>query len=182
MTVRVLALDLATRTGVCCDSLAHDNVPAFRTWELSGVGGIGIYAPRFHDLRNRLHGLIHEAQVAVVAFEEPLNVMRKMTRGSKPMNNNTTRFLIGLSAIVDECCYANGVKTYEVSVSTAKAHFGGRTTDADPKAAVFARCVQLGWPVKNTDESDAGAIWSFVKCKLDQKFSYRTTPLFGRRA
>lgn len=183
MTVRVLALDIATTTGVCYDGMDWIDVPKFETWELRSAGGVGQYGARFASLARRLDSLIAALAMAkckpdIIAFEEPLNVKRR----SSKMSNGVTRLLVGLASVAECVAYQHGIKCVEVPVSTAKAHFGGRTKDADPKAAVMARCRVLGWQVKNTDEGDSAAIWSFVKCTSDPKFSYQTTPLFGRRA
>lgn len=181
--IRVLALDIASTTGVCHDDPKYPNVPFFRTFELRGAGGAGEFGPRFAALHTRLDVLLdamirHNWKPDVVAFEEPLNVRRRQSK----MSNSTTRLLVGLAAVAECLANIHGIKCYEVNVSTAKAHFGGRTTDDDPKAAVMARCKQLGWHVKNDNEGDAGALWSYTKCMLDPKFSYQTTPLFGRSA
>lgn len=177
--IRVLALDIASSTGVCYDDPARPNAPCFKTWDLRVPGPEG-YGTKFAELARRLNGLLAslgQSCPTVLAFEEPLNVKRR----SKKMSNYTTRLLIGLASVAELTARQHGMQCFEVPVSTGKAHFGGRTTDSDPKAAVLARCRQLGWPVKNSDEADSGALWSFTKARLDQKFSYQSTPLFWRQ-
>lgn len=187
--IRVLALDLATQTGVAFDDpdpegggrrrLQPIERPTFKTWQLA-PSGHRRFGVRFAELYDRMIKLIDDLDYEskkpdVIAFEEPL--LHKYRRGYGSGDN--VRLLVGLAAVAEMVAEQHSIKCVEVNITTVKVHFGGKA--GGDKEAIGARCRQLGWATKNADESDAASIWSFVKCSLDPKFSYQSTPLFGRQ-
>lgn len=172
MTIRVLALDLSTTTGVAFDTA--DNIPAFSTWELAPAA-VEDYGTRYADLAYRLEAKIAEVRPHVVAFERPI-----IPQGRK-FRLHVVRLLVGLAAVAETIAAQHRLRRVEIPVSTVKQHFGARSGSSD-KSPITARCLQLGWKVRNDDEADAASIWSYVKCCEDPSFSYVSTPLFGRRA
>jgi Holliday junction resolvasome RuvABC endonuclease subunit len=183
VTSVILALDISQR----CTGFAHDSREAGRP--LTGVfrapkaGGsaeegwdYGITFAKYHEW---LDDMLAAVRPAICAFEAPLNVagMRRTTR----LNSQTTvRILLGLAAITEMALKEHGIRAVEANISSVKKHFAGHGF-AD-KAAIMARCHQLGWLVENNDAADAAAVWAYAKALHDPSWAPRSTPLFGRRA
>ena len=67
-----------------------------------------------------------------------------------------------------------------VAVSTVRKHFigAGRLPSNQAKAAVQARCDQLGWPYIDDNQADSAAVWSWGMSTFYPKWSPNSTPLF----
>ena len=78
--------------------------------------------------------------------------------------------LIGLAFLANVIAAMNGCRFQRVAVQTVRKHFVGHGRPANPKAAVMARCKQLGWKCANTDESDSAALWFYLKATNDPGF------------
>ena len=176
----VLALDIATKTGFAHDS-PEDGRPltgVFRAPAPEGDAEDGWeFGRTFAGYRRWLVGLIGMVKPATVAFEAPLQIVQG-NRSKVRTNQNTIRILFGLAAITEMVIAEAGVRPYEANVMTVKRHFAG-SGHAD-KAAMKARCRQLGWQIVDDNAADAAALWAYMKALEDPKWAPRSTPLFAR--
>jgi crossover junction endodeoxyribonuclease RuvC len=170
---RVLALDLSSHTGWATDAPGGGDKP------LSGVVDFDLngdeYGPTFSAFRQWLTDAAGVHNPEVLAFEAPL-----MPHGGNFMTSEqTVRLLIGLAAHAEQIGHALGLETVECNVQTVKRHFAG-TGRAD-KAAMLARCQQLGWNIRNHNAADAAAVWDYTRHSLRLP-NLTAGPLYGRRA
>lgn len=151
--------------------------------------------PRFKTLRQELDGddlgpigagfrwwmvgIIQDCKPTHIAFEAPW-VPSGGREGSRNTGTRIPRLLIGLAFLAESIAAEFGIDCSEAAPQTVRRHFVGHGRPDDPKETVMARCRQLGWPIRNDHEGDAGALWSYTQSLLDPKFSYRTTPLLAR--
>lgn len=171
-----LALDIATQTGACWD--AEDGRPRFVTFRtpspIRGEGGAD-FGPTFLAFDRWLTGHIAVTKPRRIAFEAPMQVVG-FGASTRPTSQQTVRLLMGLASIAELVAAKAEIPTYELNISTAKKHFAG-SGRAD-KAAMMARCKQLGWPVRTDHEADAGAVWSCLKATTDKSWRLPTFQLF----
>lgn len=177
----MLAFDLATTTGWAFDGPVR-GVPefgAFRVPAPDGDNQLGFELGRsFLRFEEKMTELIWRARPETIAFEAPLTLVHG-GQSSVKTNANTVRMLFGLAAITELVAARLKINTYEANVMSIKKGFAG-SGRAD-KAAMMARCRQLGWMVTEHNAADACGLWSHVRSLQDPKFSVGTTPLFGAR-
>lgn len=143
--MKVLALDTATNTGVAVGEVG--GCP--RAWSVSL--GFGSWPDRYSKMLRLVSAYIERFQPDLVAVEACVG-------GAK-----ANAHLIGLVACVEGEATRLGVRTVSYYPATIRAHFLGRGRGKGPiKAQVFALCQMLGWDPKNTDCSDAIALWDFA--------------------
>ncbi|GAB5434767.1 MAG: hypothetical protein EpisKO_41370 [Epibacterium sp.] len=183
--MRILALDVATNTGIC----VGDTGAAPRAWtvnlgeapdrgRLSKEDKERLDARRFSNALQMTHGLILRNSPDLIVVEAPI--------GGREAN----AYLIGLVACIRGCAFNQGVHCITAHESTVRKHFLGkayRTADfptlkkADAKVAikrlVEGRCRLLGWDPETLDEADAMAIWEWA-CAT-QVPGYQSAPLGG---
>lgn len=115
-----------------------------------------------------------------IFFEAPFDP-RKMGMRT---NMQTSRILLGLVFLIETLGQAKGI--YDISeteVADVRKHFIGCNPPGDKgKAAVQARCRQLGWEFDSEDAADALAVWSYACAIVAPKTAIATTPLFQPRA
>jgi len=171
---RVLALDLATTTGWCYG-------PPGETPECGHIRFSKPGTPRAQTYRTYRNWLDEtwgkrEEIPDLIVYESPA-VGSHM--GGKT-NVETLKLLSGLAEHLEEWAYGK-TELREASASQVRAHFIGQNLKAKiAKPMVFERCVELGWPVETTDESDACALWDYQCCWLDPQLAVRTTRLFAK--
>jgi len=182
--VKILALDIATQTGICVGSSGADP----RAWSinlgeapgrrLSKADKDRLDSQRFSNALRMAHGLIETHSPDLVIIEAFIG------------GQNASAYLIGLVACVRGCAFNRGVKTELVYPATVRKHFLGKAkTKRDfpglkPAAAkiaikqeVAARCRLLGWKVPDLDAADAAATWDWA-CATHVK-SYQAKPMGG---
>jgi hypothetical protein len=184
---RILAFDLATRTGY-----AHDGPRA-------GVPIAGIIEAErplgdkqkglergitFHTFRRQAITLIDQVKPAIIVYEAPLNVLlaqRGSANRKKPFRTNmeTVIALCGFTGQIEELCYALHIPCFQVTNQEFKKWFAG--TAGGGKDPVKLRCKQLGWEVFGDDNAaDACGIWAYAKMLKDPRWAPETTPLLSR--
>lgn len=156
MTV-LLALDLATRTGIA----VGDHTGAPTAWS-EDLGKGKSEDERFSKALYLTHHLIkvHEPELIVV----------EAAIGGKTKSN----FLIGLVSCVRGCAFNRRIPVEQVYPATVRKHFVGKalTTRDFPgtshnaakqaiKQVIIDRCRLIGWQVENGDEADAVATWDY---------------------
>lgn len=164
MTV-VLALDLASSTGVAWDAPGGGR-PFCSTWR-APTAEAKDYGRRFDEYHCWLSEVIVTVRPGLLGFEAPL-----------VRSDRAARFLIGLASITEMTAAHHAVPCVEEHVATIKQFFGG--SGRATKDAMMGRCRQLGWAVRNDDEADAAALWTYLKSMSDPKFSFQVTPLGTR--
>lgn len=172
--MKILALDIATTTGVAVGSAGEAPV----AWS-KGLGK----APderRFSNALRLTSSLLAEHEPDLLAVEAPVG-------GPK-----TSHYLVGLLACVRGCACNRGVPIMMCSIGSVRKHFLGKSLSTrdfpslKPAAAkraikeqVMARCKLLGWDVADADAADACAVWDYAMAHSAPSAAYRTTPLFG---
>lgn len=182
--MKILALDVATNTGVCVGS--SDAAP--RAWtvnlgeapkhgRLSKADKEKLDAKRFSNVLQLTHGLIAKNEPDLIVIEAPI--------GGQEAN----AYLIGLVACIRGCAANRGVNCITAHESTVRKHFLGkayRAADFPMKKAqaklaikrmVADRCRLLKWDPETLDEADAMALWDWA-CATQVR-SYQAQPLGG---
>ncbi|MFK4534325.1 hypothetical protein ABIA00_002508 [Bradyrhizobium ottawaense] len=174
---RILALDLASRTGWAC-GFPHEDKPRSGSVRFAREGASlgAIYAGCRQWLADFL---ATEPDVRLIVFEAPM--------APQHMAGFTTahiiRVLIGLCAIVEECGHAGGYDMREAKVSDVRQHFLGtnRIKRKEAKSATIDACTRLGWAPRDDNAADALALWHYQASLLEPKLAVQTSPLFRRR-
>ncbi len=150
MTIRVLAFDTATKTGVAIGS-AGETPRAFSV-DLGKVD----WCVRFSQLLRLTNKLITDHQPDLVVVEAFV--------GGPKANTD----LAGLVACVLGESDRLKVKTATYYPATIRKHFLGgvsKSSRTPIKVQVAQKCAMLGWDVGDTDAADAAALWSYA-CAL----------------
>jgi Holliday junction resolvasome RuvABC endonuclease subunit len=170
--VKILALDIATNTGICVGAPGANP----KAWSVN----LG-QAPEARRLSNALrmaHGLIETHKPDLIVVEAAI--------GGK----NASAYLTKLLGCVEGCAYNRGVNLTSVYPATVRKHFMGKAkTSRDfphlkPAKAKLAikeeiaqRCRLLGWDVPDLDAADAAATWDWA-CATQVK-GYQAKPTGG---
>lgn len=193
---RVLALDLSSKVGFAVDAIdgGEDAAPHAGVWRLPGLDA-EIVGQSYAKLVPLIDAAIVAHQVDLVAFEAPLPP--STSGGGAPKAAWVAMAQQGLAAVAEMAALLMpgendrgqftwvkrpGIDVVQVHVQTVRKHFVGSGRPENPKAAVMARCRQLGWHVVDDNAGDACAVWAFVKAmRAGRRFS-TAAPLFGRPA
>ena len=174
-TGKVLALDLATKTGWAIGA-PNDKAPRFGSLRFAREGHS--MAAHFAGCAQWLKDITTVERPRLIVFEAPL-APSFMTGHT---NTDTVRWLMGLTAIVEATLYGKGFDVREATVSNVRNFFLGtnRIRSADAKLATKRRCVELGWNVGDDNAGDACALWLYQCALLDPTIAVRYTPLFSK--
>lgn len=180
----IIALDVATTTGVCEGRVGDDAAPSFYTLKLG----------REHDdhedsFARALRWIAERLTVSkpdAIYIEAPINPAAflgkydaETGRMGMTTNPDTTIRLIGLWATMAAAAKVKGVMYRRAAVGTVrKAFIGhGNLKGAEAKRRCFAMCNMLDWSPNNRDESDAGAVWYWAATQLDPNNAPIVTPM-----
>jgi len=91
--------------------------------------------------------------------------------------------LAGLHGVVRAVACKHNILVTAVSVGDIRAHFiGARGQGRNvAKTNVIERCRALGWNVRNDNEADAVALWSYACALIDPKSALQVVPLFNKK-
>lgn len=186
--MKVLALDIATNTGVA----VGDSGGTPKAWSVSLNEGLALKIPgetpqekkfrmdngRFSNALRLTHGLIETHKPDFVAIEAAVG-------GAK-----ASFYLVMLVGCVRGCATNRGVKCETFNIGSVRKHFLGKayTTRDFPelrpakakeriKGLVMDRCRLLGWEVEDDDSADACATWDYACATKVQ--SYQAPALGG---
>lgn len=168
MNVRILGLDLATRTGFChgkpdeCPTLGHHCLP--KTGE--DVGAFLGAAEKW------LTGLLVTVVPGIVCFESP--ILPQQTSLA------TTRKLHGLAGMLELVCLRAAVECAEVQPSIVKKVLTGSGKAKKPDMMKAARA--MGFDPKVDDEADALGVWLAVVRMRHPQHAGRLDPLNFQRS
>ena len=147
--MKLLALDLSSHTGWAVGE--HDAVPLFNTWHLAKTGeDVGRF---IGDYDEQLNAAIDLERPDRLVFEAPLML------GGGTSTLATTRKLMGLASHTEFVCHRRGIVCREANVSTVKKFWTGSGRAKKPD--MIAAAQRFGHAVRNDNEADALAVWSY---------------------
>jgi Holliday junction resolvasome RuvABC endonuclease subunit len=96
---------------------------------------------------------------------------------------HTSMALIQLTGALRAAAARAHARVTLVAISTVRKNFigHGRLPGREAKAAVQARCRQLGWDFDDDNHADALAVWAYGMALLYPKWAPQTEPLFVLR-
>lgn len=151
--MRVLGLDIATRTGWCIGDIESDDLPVIGSFVLPSTSeDLGRYINAFH--RMLLAKLEREWQgVQGVVFESPVLPFNSGGRGT---SLQATRKLNALAGHLEWLCLQKALPAYELAPSTVKkALVKGNASKGDMMSAAC----RAGLSPEYADEADAFGVW-----------------------
>jgi Holliday junction resolvasome RuvABC endonuclease subunit len=154
--MKILALDLATNTGVAIGN-AHEK-PLCSSERLGEAGDL--HGARFLQAQYMLSRLIKKHHPDLIAIEAAI-------AGGVQGGQERVQLAMGLRACVMSVAHMHKTKVEEYAVQTVRKHFIGNAKlrrDA-AKTATINRCQQVGWRVANDNEADAAAVWDYARTK-----------------
>lgn len=173
-----LGLDISKNSlGWCLDGVESQCPPRCGTWtdakKWRDIGKAG------HAYQTWLYKMIRAHGIELVAYEAPMmgGTDKRKGDGGLVMNEATAFVLIGMAFSTEVIAAAAGARHIKAHVQTVRRYFVGNGRPENPKDVVRRQCERLGWSVKNTDESDAAAVWSWAQSTNDKKFRLDTGPL-----
>lgn len=178
MLPRILALDLASRTG-WANGCPSDATPRSGSVRFAREGAsMGVL---FAGCRQWLSDfLATDPDIKLIVFEAPMTPQQMAGRTTADI----MRRLSGLCAVVEElACTRGGYAVREARVSDVRAHFIGsnRHKRDQAKALTISACHRLGWAPSDDNAADALALWHYQASILDPQLAVQTSPLFRRR-
>ena len=170
--MKILALDLSRKaTGWTVDG--GEGRPRHGTFRgAAATVGIGRAGVAFNQW---LSDMIDVTGPEAIAIEAPAVAGHGIVMGE-----DEAMLLIGLAFVCATVAELNGLRFMRAHVQTVRKCFVGQGRPKDAKAAVLARCKQIGWTVSNFDEADSAALWFWAKANHDRSFRIETgRPLFA---
>lgn len=163
----VLALDLATQTGICYGPADTGEVPTLDHFRLASTGDeVGRFLAEFED---RIRRLIDQIEPALLVFEAPVlprakyNPIKKKVEGG--VSIITTRKLQGLAGMLEVVAHREGLECAELQPSQVKQALTGKGNAKKHEMVDACRGYGLA-PHTYThdgrdasDEADAFGIW-----------------------
>jgi len=141
----IMALDLATQTGLCIG--APDTRPTLSHFRLPSTGAdVGLFLSAWEDW---LRPQVREVGPSLIVFEAP--ILAGQTQIA------TTRKLQGMAGVTEMVAHRAGIECAEVATSQVKKVLTGNGRAEKP--AMMAACRAYGFDPKTSDEADAFGIW-----------------------
>jgi hypothetical protein len=174
--MKVLALDIATRTGWAVGEPGATPVSGSIRFANPGAEHEVIFA----EALKWVSATIKDHRPDVVVWEAPL--VPGFKKGKT--NANTTRLLYGLPAVIGAVARLLCVPDIrEVEARTVRKFFIGRNPPrALAKKLTKQRCRDVGWQPSDDNEADALAIWAHECRSIDRSvlaFLVALPPAFG---
>lgn len=175
MTGAVLALDLARCYGWCEGEPGAEPRFGSAVFAKQGATQEEIFSGAIREIGSRLAAF----PPRVLVYEEPELFRLRDGKATKA----TIEVLFGLPAVVQGIAHRFGVPIIRKAATgdVRKFFIGKRQLPrAQAKIAVVKECRARGWEVRNDDEADACAIWSFTCAALEPRLRINGagTPLF----
>lgn len=187
----VLALDLATSTGICWGAADTGEVPTLEHFRLPSTGDeVGRFLAAFED---RVHELLNRVCPTLIVFEAPVLPRAKFNPASKKVEGGvsiiTTRKLQGLAGELERIAFREGIECAEIQPAQAKQALTGKGNAKKPQ--MVSACRAFGFDPHTythngedaSDEADAFGIWLCALRLRHPKQAGRWDPMnFQRRA
>lgn len=179
----IAVFDVATSVGVCVGK-PGDKKPFVATWDMRAAGAS---RPRrllyFSNACDELFGRVH---IDAVRYEAPLALRTMMKIGTA---EGVMLLLRGAIGVLEACAARAEIDDVDsFDVKDARQHFIGQRTvpktndgKSGAKPAVMKMCRMMGIEVKNDNEGDAVAGWSYCCALKNPRLAVLTTPLFMAR-
>lgn len=168
--VEILAMDIATVSGWARGRVGEQ--PTFGSIRFGGAESVFASAMIW--------------MLDTMATEPPDQIILEAMLPPTAMKGQTSRAvrdrLAGLHGVIRGVAALRGIALSDAPVGAVRSHFIGESSlrrDA-AKAAVMERCQALGWEVKNDNEADACALWSFACGLIDPASALKVVPLFNK--
>ena len=171
---RILALDLATKTGVAV-GCAGEN-PMFSTVTFANDGDD--HEDVFERALRWFAEYVQVDKPDAIYLEAPLNLGAAMGH----TNADTILRLNGLWAVISAAAKTKRIKYRRARVQEIRKNFlgSGNLKGDEAKKRAFAMCGLLGWEPKNLDEADAGALHFWASCMEAPSSAPMITPAMQR--
>ena len=163
----LVALDLATQTGICFGAADTGEVPTLDHFRLPSTGDdVGRFLAAFED---QINTLIDRAAPTLIVFEAPVLPRAKFNPATKKVEGGvsiiTTRKLQGLAGELERIAFRQGIEIAEIQPAQVKQALTGKGNAKKP--AMVAACRAFGLePYTYThqgedasDEADAFGVW-----------------------
>lgn len=174
MEIRILALDIATVTGMAFGIPGGE--PEYNFHRMATKDSTDDEAVA--EMIRWLNGLFKQYQ--------PTHFYREATLPSSGMGKKTTHAtstrLISLHRAAGGVATLLGIprnKRRDVYPQTHRKFFVGTARPENPKQATINRCKEMGWAPQDDNVADALAIWSFGCAELVPETALNMSPLFG---
>lgn len=187
----VLALDLATQTGICFGPADTGEVPTLDHFRLASTGDeVGRFVNEFED---RIRAIIERIEPTLIVFEAPVLPRAKFNPLTKKVEGGvsiiTTRKLQGLAAMLEAIADREKLECKELQPSQVKQALTGKGNAKKPEMVRACRGYGLDphTYIQNgeeaSDEADAFGIWLCALRLRHPTQAGRWDPLnFQRRA
>jgi Holliday junction resolvasome RuvABC endonuclease subunit len=151
-----------------------DGAPRGGVWRLPGADEV-VFDRTLSLAGESLQGLAQLVEAKHVAIEAPLHVIDRFHSAA------SASALIQLTGALRAAAHRAGCKVHLFAVSHARKHFIGTShlNGDEAKAAVMARCKQLGWAFQDNNQADACAVWALAMACIYPKWAPQTGPLFA---
>lgn len=173
----ILALDLATRTGLAEGRIGE--TPESVTYILKRAGEEQSVA--FSNLIAVLTERFSRHRPALVAKERPFHLGAFAERAN---SEATVRLTLGLHAVAEGVCRRFGIPCVEEYAATIRKHFCGAGSAGNRQATkhlVLSRCWQIGYlesACHDDNRADALATWDWA-CAHPARTPPRALAMFG---
>jgi hypothetical protein len=173
--MKVLALDLATRTGFAYGDVGVE-APACGSVQLARPGSShGAIASGFISW---LAPLLAKEKPNVVVYEAPLPPFVKIGK----RNANADRILTGLCFLAEGIAHCRGIfDVREARAVDVRRYFldNVQMSHGFAKQWVVRKCRSLGWlESADDDAADACATWDYMCALIDPRIGVKRAPLF----
>lgn len=181
----ILALDLATQTGVCFGAADTGEVPTLEHFRLPSTGDeVGRFVNDFED---RIRALIALVEPTLIVFEAPVLPRAKFNRETKKVEGGvsiiTTRKLQGLAAMLEAIADREKLECKELQPSQVKQALTGKGNAK--KAEMVRACRAFGLNPHTythqgeeaSDEADAFGVWLCALRMRHPKLAGRWDPI-----
>lgn len=170
----LVAIDASTRSTGFAFGGVGDGCPRGGCWSLPGCDE-HVFDTTLARITESVSELCRMVRAEHLMIEAPLLLVDQQHSAA------TAMALIQLTGAVRAAAKRAGARVHLASVQTVRKHFIGSAhlKRAEAKAAVMARCRQLGWPCINDDQGDANAVWAFGMASIYPKWAPQTGPLFA---
>jgi Holliday junction resolvasome RuvABC endonuclease subunit len=181
----ILALDLATQTGVCFGAADTGEIPTLDHFRLPSTGDdVGRFLAAFED---QINALIDRAAPTLIVFEAPVLPRAKFNPATKKVEGGvsiiTTRKLQGLAGELERIAFRQGIECAEIQPSEAKQALTGKGNAK--KAEMVRACRAFGLNPHTythqgeeaSDEADAFGVWLCALRMRHPKLAGRWDPI-----
>lgn len=151
----ILSLDIATNMGWCRGEPVGKPVYGSIRLAKTGASDAEVAASAIKWMAEQLKIF----KPRMIVYEAAIPPRRK----DGQTNFSTSKRLLGLPFLIEGVAYLSGVYNVKTGhVMSARKVFLGKGKPENPKAAVLARCRELGYSPPDDDAADAICLWHYA--------------------